>query len=88
MNKDKKEVINTVKQDLELLVEMCKDLGKTARQALEVFDDFKSERTLWKLEMMMDDIRPLNNGILNLITVTKMACIAVKEEKEKAKEMN
>ena len=86
MNKDKKEVINTVKQDLELLVEMCKDLNKLARQALEVFDDFKSERTLWKLEMMMDDIRPLNNGVLNLITVTKMACITVAKEKEK--EMN
>lgn len=86
MNIDKKEVINTVKQELEVLIDDCKELGKLARQALEVFDDFKSERTLWKLEMMMDDIRPLNNCILNLITVTKMACIATAKEKEK--EMN
>ena len=88
MNKDKKEVINTVKQELELLVDECNFLLQVAKSALEVFDDFKSQKTLNKLDLMLDQIRPLNNTLLNLITVTKMACIATAEEKEKAKEMN
>lgn len=84
---DKEQLINQVKQELQLLIQDCNDLTKLARQALEVFDDFKSERTLWKLQIMFDEIRVLSNTVLNMASFFQRTCLDCIENK-KAKENN
>lgn len=80
--KDKKELIKTVKKEIEVVTEDCEYLAMLAKHSLVEFDDFESERTLNKLNLMLDEIRRLNRNVLNLITVTKMSCILVRKEKE------
>lgn len=77
----KTEVINLVKHDLELLIEDCEYIVNLAKQGLEVFDNFESERTLSRLENMQYEIRRLNDIVLNLVTTVKMSCLVVLKEK-------
>lgn len=65
MNKDKKEVINTVKQEIEVVIEDCEYLAMLAKHSLAEFDDFESERTLIKLDLMLDEIKRVNSNVLN-----------------------
>ena len=86
MGKSKDKVIEIVKLDLASLIDECNYLLQVAKSALEVFDDFNSEKTLNKLDLMLDIIRQLNNIVLNLLTTTKMACLVVRRENENQKE--